>query len=97
MTATTKCTCSEYQLHQVGCDCGFEERFEIWNVVVHPRGYASEEGPKYLKVSSSQNVDAEVCKAFGPFAKVVRIIKPVAYVAQVSNEVALAYTRNDNS
>lgn len=23
------CTCSPYQLHQVGCDCGFEENREI--------------------------------------------------------------------
>jgi hypothetical protein len=93
----TKCTCSEYQLYQVGCDCGFVEKVDVWTVVVNPRGYASEEGPKTIRVFSNQNVDAEVCKTFGACAKVVRIIKPVAYIPPVSQTAAMAYSRNDNS
>ena len=91
------CTCSVYQLAQVGCDCGFEE---VITIKVWPRGYAHEDGLTTVKLPGNADVDAELRKRFGSFFKVWSrhdtrdVVRPVE---PVSEEYARMMSRNDNS
>lgn len=58
------CKCSDYQLHQVGCEC------VVMNVAIWPKGYADREGTKTLQMAHGTNYEAEARKAFGSWASV---------------------------
>lgn len=64
MSKLIGCQCSEAQLHHVGCEC-VEMIIEVW-----PKGYASEEGLKRLRVAHTADYAAEVRKAFGNWASI---------------------------
>jgi hypothetical protein len=88
------CTCSEYQLYQVGCDC--EASYDAVVVHVWKDGYASDNKGK-LYIEGGLNVEAEVRKVFGSFAKVYHSYKPNQGPARSIPDSQRQDTRKDNS
>jgi hypothetical protein len=88
---TPGCDCSQYQLEQVGCQC------HLVTVLVYPRGYADDQGPKSLVITDAASPHNEAIKAFGPCATVYRVIEPRPLAPLVSREAAMAYTLRDNT
>lgn len=82
MSKLIGCQCSEAQLSAVGCEC-IHIIVEVW-----PKGYANEEGLKRLNVSHTANIESEVRKAFGNFAKIAgrREAFPVRRIEKFSPE-----------
>jgi hypothetical protein len=88
------CTCSEYQLAQVGCDC--EATRDAVIVHVWKDGYASDNKGR-LYIEGGLVVAHEVRKAFGGFAKVYHRSYPNRGPARSVPESQRQDTRYDNS
>lgn len=84
------CKCSSYQLEQVGCEC------ELVKVDVWPNGYADDGGLKTIIITVHANPYVEARLAFG-FTATVSGVRRYQYVAPVSQDAAMAYTRRDNT
>ena len=88
------CTCSEAQLHHVGCDC------RHFVVTVWPRGYAAADGQRrfYAATNSRLRLESEARRLFGAMACVNYIVEDNGMpTPTVDSATALAYTRGDNS
>lgn len=101
MARFENCTCSEYQLAQVGCDCGAEQAWieapkltvEVW-----PNGYANSAGTRSIKMlatATEAQINAEVRRLYS-FGSISSIRRP-STVAPVSEEYARMMTKGDNT
>lgn len=90
------CECSDYQLTQVGCDCGAQDK-PVMIVEFWPKGYASEEGLKRLLVAEGVDYQQEVRKAGYPYASTPYVRPLVSNVKPVDNATARYYTKGDNT
>lgn len=98
------CTCSEHQLHHVGCDCGHEEQWHAApkdKVTVWPKGYADEAGTQTFHVLAGtprNEIEQKVRKFFGSFASISGVTRhQFNPVPSVSEEAAAHYRKGDNS
>ena len=98
------CTCSDMQLHHVGCDCARDNWDDLAKITILPMGYVGDDMKSarvYPHLSDGQIFDA-VKAEFGPFAT-YRRNKPFPTApatiptAPVTESYARAMSRNDNS
>ncbi len=98
------CTCTEYQLRHVGCEC---EHMEQWltapkdKVLIWPNGYADVNGRCAFYVLAGtplDEIEAQARRIFNCFTTVSEIVRHrFEPVAEVSEEDAAHYRKGDNS